>query len=203
MVILCNKPFEENDTYQEHFERYPAIELSGFQRWAFKAIVDSHHILITAHTGSGKTLPAEFAIQHFVEQGKKVIYTAPIKALSNTKLSDLRSKYPSISFGIITGDVTDNPEADVLIMTTEILPNTLANRKMRNETGNTNVPLSFEMDIENELAAVVFDEVHYINDRERGSVWEQAIMMLPPHANSSCSRQPLINPNILPSGSKR
>ena len=66
-------------------------------------------------------------------------------------------------------------------MTTEILPNTLANRKMRNETGNTNVPLSFEMDIENELAAVVFDEVHYINDRERGSVWEQAIMMLPPH----------------------
>ena len=181
MVILCNKPFEDNDTYQEHFERYPAIELSGFQRWAFKAIVDSHHILITAHTGSGKTLPAEFAIQHFVEQGKKVIYTAPIKALSNTKLSDLRSKYPSISFGIITGDVTDNPEADVLIMTTEILPNTLANRKMRNETGNTNVPLSFEMDIENELAAVVFDEVHYINDRERGSVWEQAIMMLPPH----------------------
>ena len=110
-----------------------------------------------------------------------MIYTAPIKALSNTKLSDLRSKYPSISFGIITGDVTDNPEADVLIMTTEILPNTLANRKMRNETGNTNVPLSFEMDIENELAAVVFDEVHYINDRERGSVWEQAIMMLPPH----------------------
>jgi len=166
MVILCNKPFNANATYQSHFDRYPAIELSGFQKWAFKAIVDSQHILITAHTGSGKTLPAEFAIQHFVEQGKKVIYTAPIKALSNTKLSDLRSKYPSISFGIITGDVTDNPEADVLIMTTEILPNTLANRKMRSETGNTNVPLSFEMDIENELAAVVFDEVHYINDRE-------------------------------------
>lgn len=180
MVILCNKPFNANATYQSHFDRYPAIELSGFQKWAFKAIVDAQHILITAHTGSGKTLPAEFAIQHFVEQGKKVIYTAPIKALSNTKLSDLRSKYPSISFGIITGDVTDNPEADVLIMTTEILPNTLANRKMRSETGNTNVPLSFEMDIENELAAVVFDEVHYINDRERGSVWEQAIMMLPP-----------------------
>lgn len=180
MVILCNKPFNEDDNYKEHFDRYPSIELSGFQRWAFKAIVDQQHILITAHTGSGKTLPAEFAIQHFVEQGKKVIYTAPIKALSNTKLSDLRRKYPSISFGIITGDVTDNPEADVLIMTTEILPNTLVNRKMRNETGNNNVPLSFEMDIENDLAAVVFDEVHYINDRERGCVWEQAIMMLPP-----------------------
>ena len=180
MVVLCNKPFTENETYQKHFDRYPSIELSGFQRWAFKAIADEQHILITAHTGSGKTLPAEFAIQHFVEQGKKVIYTAPIKALSNTKLSDLRKKYPSISFGIITGDVTDNPEADVLIMTTEILPNTLTNRKMRRETGNANVPLSFEMDIENDLAAVVFDEVHYINDRERGGVWEQAIMMLPP-----------------------
>jgi len=180
MVVLCNKPFIEDAEYEKHFERFPSIVLSGFQRWAFKAIVDEQHILVTAHTGSGKTLPAEFAIQYFVEQGKKVIYTAPIKALSNTKLSDLRAKYPSISFGIITGDVTDNPEADVLIMTTEILPNTLANRKLRRETGNCNVPLSFEMDIENELAAVVFDEVHYINDRERGCVWEQAIMMLPP-----------------------
>ena len=179
MVFLCNKPFTEDAKYEKHFQRFKSIELSTFQRWAFKAIVDEQHILVTAHTGSGKTLPAEFAIQYFVEQGKKVIYTAPIKALSNTKLSDLRRKYPYISFGIITGDVTDNPEADVLIMTTEILPNTLANRKLRNETGNSNVPLSFEMDIENELAAVVFDEVHYINDRERGSVWEQAIMMLP------------------------
>tara|TARA_B100000767_G_scaffold162467_1_gene152479 strand:- start:365 stop:2881 length:2517 start_codon:yes stop_codon:yes gene_type:complete len=180
MVILCNKPFTENVEYQKHFKLFPSIELSDFQKWSFKAIVEKQHILVTAHTGSGKTLPAEFAIKHFVEQGKKVIYTSPIKALSNTKLSDLRKKYPTISFGIITGDVTDNPEADVLIMTTEILPNTLSNRKLRKETGNTNVPLSFEMDIDNELAAVVFDEVHYINDRERGCVWEQAIMMLPP-----------------------
>ncbi len=180
MVILCNKKFQEKSKYYEYFNMFPHIQLSDFQQWAFKAIVEGEHILITAHTGSGKTLPAEFAILHFVEKGKKVIYTAPIKALSNTKLSDLRSKYPSISFGIITGDVTDNPEADVLIMTTEILPNTLVNRKMRKETGNSNVPLSFEIDIETELAAVVFDEVHYINDRERGNVWEQAIMMLPP-----------------------
>ena len=180
MVIVCNKKFQEKSKYEEYFNMFPNIQLSDFQQWAFKAIIEGDHILITAHTGSGKTLPAEFAIQHFVEKGKKVIYTAPIKALSNTKLSDLRSKYPSISFGIITGDITDNPEADVLIMTTEILPNTLVNRKMRAETGNCNVPLSFEIDIETELAAVVFDEVHYINDRERGNVWEQAIMMLPP-----------------------
>ena len=178
MVVICNKPFESNEKYESYFNTFPNINLSEFQKWAIKSIVDEQHILITAHTGSGKTLPAEFAIQHFVSKGKKVIYTAPIKALSNTKLSDLRSKYPSISFGIITGDITDNPEADVLIMTTEILPNTLVNRKLR--TQNSNVPLSFEIDIETELAAVVFDEVHYINDPERGSVWEQAIIMLPP-----------------------
>ena len=176
MVVICNSPLreEEAQSYSTHFNMFPNLSLSPFQQWAFKAIVDGDHTLITAHTGSGKTLPAEFAIKHFVAQGKKVIYTAPIKALSNTKLHDLRNKYPDISFGIITGDITDNPESDVLIMTTEILPMTLMNRKVEN------APLAFEMDIENDLAAVVFDEVHYINDADRGHVWEQAILLLPP-----------------------
>tara|TARA_Y100000389_G_scaffold134999_1_gene132536 strand:- start:1139 stop:3634 length:2496 start_codon:yes stop_codon:yes gene_type:complete len=180
MVILCDKPFEDDSNYSLYFERFSKFKLSDFQKWAIKAIVDGDNIMITAHTGSGKTLPAEFAIQYFVEQGKKVIYTAPIKALSNTKLCDLRNKYPHISFGIITGDITDNPEADVLIMTTEVLPNTLINKNIINNS-EVKIPLSFEMDFESELAAVVFDEVHYINDRERGGVWEQAILMLPPH----------------------
>ena len=180
MVILCDKPFDDNDNYSQYFERFSNFKLSDFQKWAIKSIVDGDNIMITAHTGSGKTLPAEFAIQYFVEKGKKVIYTAPIKALSNTKLCDLRKKYPHISFGIITGDITDNPEADVLIMTTEVLPNTLINKKISNNS-EVKIPLSFEMDFDNELAAVVFDEVHYINDRERGGVWEQAILMLPPH----------------------
>tara|TARA_Y100000389_G_scaffold204581_1_gene258135 strand:- start:1863 stop:4349 length:2487 start_codon:yes stop_codon:yes gene_type:complete len=178
MVVICDEEFKENNKYETYFRYFPNITLSNFQKWALKAIVDKEHLLITAHTGSGKTLPAEFAIQYFVSQGKKVIYTSPIKALSNTKLCDLRRKYPNISFGIVTGDITDNPDADVLIMTTEILPNTIINRKLR-ET-NEKLQLSFEMDIDNELAAVVFDEVHYINDPERGGVWEQAILMLPP-----------------------
>ena len=181
MVFICNKTFTDNDTYNKYFNKFPNLTLSNFQKWAFKSIVDNQHILITAHTGSGKTLPAEFAIQYFVNKGKKVIYTAPIKALSNTKLSDFRKKYPSISFGIITGDITDNPDADVLIMTTEILPNTIINQNLRKQTGNNNIPLSFEIDIENELGAVIFDEIHYINDQERGGVWEQAILLLPPH----------------------
>ena len=87
-----------------------SFELSPFQKWAVKAITDGDHSLVTAHTGSGKTLPAEYAILRAAANGKRVIYTAPIKALSNTKLADLRSKYPDISFGLITGDITDNPE---------------------------------------------------------------------------------------------
>lgn len=180
MVIVCNDSFNDNKNYNEYFNYFNNFELSDFQKWAIKSIVDNDHILITAHTGSGKTLPSEFAIQYYVKQGKKVIYTAPIKALSNTKLYDLRNKYPHISFGIITGDITDNPDADVLIMTTEILPHTLNNRKLKEKT-NIDIKLNFEIDIDTELAAVVFDEIHYINDPERGNVWEQAILLLPPH----------------------
>ena len=190
MVLTCNSPFTEDETYGTHFNCFPSFTLSDFQKWAIKGIVENQHILITAHTGSGKTLPAEFAIQHYVAAGKKVIYTTPIKALSNTKLSELRRKYPDISFGIITGDVKDNPEADVIIMTTEILRNTLFNKKISSSICNNKdkdkdndhaIPLAFEMDIDTELAAVVFDEVHYINDEERGSVWEQSLLLLPPH----------------------
>ena len=71
MVIITNSDFNENDTYAEHFNRFPSLHLSAFQKWAIKAMVDGDHSLITAHTGSGKTLPAEFAIQYFVEKKKK------------------------------------------------------------------------------------------------------------------------------------
>jgi superfamily II RNA helicase len=182
MVIICNAPYPMNDALfivDEYMRPGLRLMLSDFQKWAIKAIVEGDNVLITAHTGSGKTLPAEFAINYFVKQGKKVIYASPIKALSNQKLYDMRKKFPHISFGILTGDCKDNPEADVLIMTTEILRNTLLNKRI-NAQANVIMPLMFEMDFDNELAAVVFDEVHYINDAERGSVWEQAILMLPP-----------------------
>ena len=192
MVIICNAPYPASDeiySIEAYMRPGWRLILSDFQKWAIKAIMEGDNVLITAHTGSGKTLPAEFAINYFVKKGKKVIYASPIKALSNQKLYDMRKKFPHISFGILTGDCKDNPEADVLIMTTEILRNTLLNKKINKKNGCTHagyacgcvsLPLMFEMDFENELAAVVFDEVHYINDAERGSVWEQAILMLPP-----------------------
>jgi superfamily II RNA helicase len=181
MVKLCTDSYPDNSKYESHFELY-SYPLSDFQKYAIEAVVEGHHVLVTAHTGSGKTLPAEFAIQHFVGQGKKVIYTSPIKALSNQKYYEFTHKYPHISFGLMTGDIKTNPDADVLIMTTEILMNALflqPTGKDRDETGTQN--LSFNIDIQNDLACVVFDEVHYINDLHRGQTWEKTILMLPRH----------------------
>jgi superfamily II RNA helicase len=180
MVILCKDTFTQNELYKNHFDKFP-FELSDFQKYSIQAILEGNHILVTAHTGSGKTLPAEFAIEYFISQGKKVIYTSPIKALSNQKFYEFSKKFPHISFGILTGDIKFNPEADVLIMTTEILRNTLLQKTINMNNNNECVPLQFEMDFENELTAVVFDEIHYINDLDRGKVWEETIMMLPSH----------------------
>ena len=175
MVKVCDDTYPSNSKYESHFELYP-YPLSSFQKYAIEAIIEGNHVLVTAHTGSGKTLPAEFAIQHFTKLGKKVIYTSPIKALSNQKFYEFSRKFPEISFGLFTGDIKTNPNADVLIMTTEILMNYLFS-----QTHEQTTSLQFQIDIQNELACVVFDEVHYINDLNRGQTWEQTILMLPKH----------------------
>ncbi len=180
MVVICKEAFSQNEVYNDYFDKFP-FELSDFQKYSIQAIVEGNHILVTAHTGSGKTLPAEFAIERFVSMGKKVIYTSPIKALSNQKFHEFSKKFPNISFGILTGDIKFNPEADVLIMTTEILRNTLLQKNVDKTSKSANVSLQFEMDFENELAAVVFDEIHYINDKDRGKIWEETIMFMPSH----------------------
>ena len=91
MVFTCDQPFPEIQQYQEIFSQYP-FELSNFQKYAIQAIEQEKHILITAHTGSGKTLPAEYAIEKYCREGKKVIYTSPIKCLANQKFHDFSKK---------------------------------------------------------------------------------------------------------------
>jgi superfamily II RNA helicase len=179
MVKICSNIYsQENELiYKNYFKKYQ-FDLSSFQKYAIQGIIEGNHVLVTAHTGSGKTLPAEFAIEYFVSKGKKIIYTSPIKALSNQKFYDFSKKFPNINFGILTGDIKTNPQADVLIMTAEILLNKLYQNK---SITNNNINNSFEMDINNELACVIMDEVHYINDQERGKVWEETILMLPSH----------------------
>jgi len=178
MVKVCsfNYPKERETDYKEHYESYP-YELHDFQKWALEGIVIGNHVLITAPTGTGKTMPGEFALNYFHSKGKRTIYTTPLKALSNEKFYSFTQKYRHLSVGLITGDIKTNPDADVLIMTTEILLNKLYQMKSSEKTQNSSV--SFEMDIQTELGCVVFDEIHMINDENRGHVWEQTIMMLP------------------------
>jgi superfamily II RNA helicase len=173
MIKNCQTIYD-NIHYDKYFNKYD-FELSNFQKYAIESIIENQHLLVTAHTGSGKTLPAEFAIEYYVSKGKKVIYTSPIKALSNQKFYEFSKKFPHISFGILTGDIKTNPQANVLIMTAEILLNKLYNIYKNNSVN------SFDMDINNELGCVIMDEVHYINDKERGKVWEETILMLPNH----------------------
>ena len=183
VIISDNNCYKDEETFSEHFAQLPYV-LSPFQKHAIQGIVEGNHVLVTAATGSGKTLPAEFAIRYFTNLGKRVIYCSPIKALSNQKTFDLAQKYPDISFGLLTGDIKTNPAAQVLIMTTEILMNKLF----------CSSSSSFEMEIETELACVVFDELHYINDAHRGHVWEQSILMLPPTVQMVMLSATLDNP---------
>ena len=166
----------KQNTTSVNFSEMFSFELSDWQKLALQTINDGNHCLVTAPTGSGKTLPAEYAIRHFTNLQKKVIYTSPLKALSNQKYNDFRNEFPDISFGILTGDIKDNETADVLIMTTEILCNYLHNYKKESEKRKI---LDFNIDLEGELGCVIFDEVHYINDMDRGTVWEESIMLMP------------------------
>ena len=137
--------------------------LDIFQKNAVNSIEEGNHVLVTAHTSAGKSTVAEYAISKALSEGKKVVYTSPIKTLSNQKYYDFKQSYESV--GILTGDIKENPEADCIVMTTEILRNMLFR-------GNEFI---------SELGYVIFDEIHYINDRDRGHVWEETIVMLPPH----------------------
>lgn len=178
MVKVCSYTYEEANApaFQEYFDAYP-YPLHDFQKWCVEGIVTGNHVLVCAPTGSGKTFGGEFAINFFHSKGKKTIYTSPIKALSNEKFYSFTQKYPHLSVGLITGDIKTNPDADVLIMTTEILVNKL----YQLQTSTCATSTSFDMDIQNDLGCVVFDEIHFINDEARGHVWEQCIMLLPSH----------------------
>ena len=180
MVKICSLiyPSDNESEYKKYFEKYP-YELHDFQKWSIEAIVTGNHALVCCPTGTGKTLSGEFALEYLHSKGKKTIYCSPIKSLSNEKFNSFTKKYPHISVGILTGDIKINTNADILIMTTEILLNKLYQLKNKNPQNNS--LNSFEMDIETELGCVIFDEIHMILDKDRGTVWEASIMLLPEH----------------------
>ncbi|XP_070563794.1 exosome RNA helicase MTR4-like [Ptychodera flava] len=141
-------------------KEYPFI-LDPFQKEALKCLENNQSVLVSAHTSAGKTVVAEYAIAMSLRDRQRVIYTTPIKALSNQKYRELYEEFQDV--GLMTGDVTINPSASCLVMTTEILRSMLYRGS----------------EIMREVAWVVFDEIHYMRDKERGVVWEETIILLP------------------------
>ncbi|CAF1384362.1 unnamed protein product, partial [Adineta steineri] len=141
---------------------YP-FELDTFQKQAILRLENNESVFVAAHTSAGKTVVAEYAIALAQNHSTKAFYTSPIKALSNQKYCDFKKRFNDV--GLLTGDVQINHEASCLIMTTEILRSMLYNR--------SNTLKSLEW--------VIMDEIHYLNDTERGFVWEEVLIMLPDH----------------------
>src|SRR5947207_3069979 len=139
------------------------FELDPFQRDACAALERGSGVLVCAPTGAGKTVVGEFAVHLALAQGRKCFYTTPIKALSNQKFHDLTERYGADKVGLLTGDNAINGDAQVVVMTTEVLRNMLY-------AGSTTL---------SGLSYVVMDEVHYLADRFRGAVWEEVIIHLP------------------------
>ena len=145
------------------------FEYDKFQKNAMQGIDDGNSVIVSAPTGAGKTVIAEYVIEKCVLENKGVVYTAPIKALSNQKYRDFKEKYGD-KIGIVTGDVVINQHAPILIMTTEIFRNALFDNEKRFQ----------------DMSWVIFDEIHYIDDYERGTVWEEALMFFPNHMKMLC-----------------
>jgi ATP-dependent RNA helicase HelY len=147
---------------------YP-FGLDAFQRTACTALEQGRGVLVAAPTGAGKTVVGEFAVHLALREGRKCFYTTPIKALSNQKYNDLVARHGADRVGLLTGDNAVNGDADVVVMTTEVLRNMLYADALAGSAG----------DRLRGLAHVVMDEVHYLADRERGAVWEEVIIHLP------------------------
>lgn len=143
--------------------RFRNYELNPFQRVAASAIRAGKSVVVAAPTGAGKTLVAEIAIAETIARGKRVVYTSPLKALSNQKFRDFKAA-AGTTVGLLTGDVSIDPEAPLLIMTTEILRNEIFDAPERLR----------------DVEVVIFDEVHYLDDFDRGTVWEETILFAPP-----------------------
>jgi ATP-dependent RNA helicase HelY len=146
------------------FRQRLGFRLDPFQERAIDALDSGGSVLVSAPTGSGKTVVADYGVARAIESGKRAFYTTPLKALSNQKLGELAETYGDDKVGLLTGDVSHLPDAPVVVMTTEVLRNMLFS-----------APQGLH-----DLGLVVLDEVHFLQDPYRGSVWEEVLIVCPP-----------------------
>ena len=163
-------PRAENDGIAlPPFDTLYPFALDPFQEEAIALLERGESVMVAAPTGTGKTVVAEYAVHAAYAHHARVMYTTPIKALSNQKFRDLRARYGD-AVGLLTGDVTVNPRAPILVMTTEVVRNML-------------IQAPWEMDT---VDAIIFDEIHFLADPERGTTWEEAIILCPEHIQLVC-----------------
>ncbi len=144
------------------------FELDDFQKEACNYISEGKSVVVCAPTGAGKTVIAQHAIHCALEKGQRVFYTTPLKALSNQKFSDFSEKYGADKVGLLTGDTSFNRGAQIVVMTTEVFRNMLYGTNFGSVTDNLK-----------DVKYVILDEVHYMNDEQRGTVWEESIIYCP------------------------
>lgn len=164
-MLDVSKPMNDFDVLVPNPAQEYSFTLDAFQKQAILKLEEHSHVFVAAHTSAGKTVVAEYAIALAKQHKTRSIYTSPIKALSNQKYRDFKKKFQDV--GLITGDIQIDPTASCLIMTTEIL------RSM----------LYCGSEVTRDLEYVIFDEVHYINDADRGHVWEEVLILLPDHVS--------------------
>ncbi|KAA9393356.1 DEAD/DEAH box helicase [Kocuria coralli] len=168
--LAAKKRNAEAKTQLTRFAATLDFEMDAFQTEACRSLESGSGVLVAAPTGAGKTIVGEFAVHLALARGQKAFYTTPIKALSNQKFHDFARRFGPERVGLLTGDTAVNSEADVVVMTTEVL------RNMLYAGSSTLANLGF----------VVMDEVHYLADRFRGAVWEEVIIHLPDHVQMAC-----------------
>ena len=180
IAIAKHSPVDATDHFQHaetgrfaneiaQFEAFYPFALDPFQRGAIATLLGGESVMVAAPTGTGKTVVAEFGVWEAFKHSGRVIYTTPIKALSNQKYRDLRAVYGD-EVGLLTGDVSENRDARAVVMTTEVLRNML---------------LQTPWDLDS-VSTIIFDEIHYLADPERGTTWEESIILCPDHVQLIC-----------------
>jgi len=175
--VNTGRPLDEAPV-EPAFSRLFGFHLDRFQEEAIAHLRAGRSVMVAAPTSSGKTLVAEYALWRAMELGSRAIYTTPIKSLSNQKRRDLEAIFPG-QVGLLTGDRSEKPDAPIVVMTTEVLRNMLVE-------GSGDL---------RQITCVIFDEVHYLADRDRGTVWEESIITCPKHVQLVCLSATIANAN--------